>query len=360
MFNRLSSGLFGTLPGLLLVVLSLEVLAEEPGKFVPGCRVLATRADVALYDGEKVVGTTPAGANLDVIKVEGTWLWVGRGWLRSADVIPTADGVSYFTERLSREKTPFGLASRAKAYCENGNYQAAVADCTAVLGQSPEFIPALICRASAYLDLGSTRLAIDDLNRAIQVDSKTAAAYSLRGQARINVREFDQAMTDLETAIRLDPKSCASWARRGMVWSQQVHFKEAIGDFDTALRLNPYYVVALNNRANVWFKQGEFRRAVDDYTAALRMRPTAEELYFNRAIAWDRLGDHARAIKDYSEAIRINPRLRQPIITAPIFIWSRGTVLGRRTISNEQVRWCRVTRPLEPIRSPCISSLVVR
>src|SRR6185437_13882110 len=251
----------GCIAGLGLLLCSVSLRAAERPEFVPGSRVLAKRADVQLFDGNRAIGIAPIGCGLDIIKVDGNWLWVGSGWVQAADVVSAKQAIAYFARLLERQRSTFALVCRAKAYSENGDHLAAIDDCSEALRQSAAYAPALVCRASAYLDLKHLELAVGDLDDAVRADPKSSGAYSLRGQAHLLQGKYDLAAIDLETAARLDPKSCATWARLGTVHSRQARFGEALSEFNTALRLNPFYTVALNNRANVWFKRKEFRRA---------------------------------------------------------------------------------------------------
>lgn len=285
-----------------LVSLPVSLLAAP---IVAGSHVLPRTADARLFDGQHMLARADAGVLLDVVRLKGEWLWVGRGWIRRADVVEVGQAVELFTAELARKPSAVAYINRGRAYYQQRQFDLAVADYNRALALDPHNAAGLSCRGRAYLDMRLPHLAMTDFNRAIEL-ARFPSAYCFRGHAHLNAGDELAAGADFDEAVRLDPRSSAAWASRALLLSRQDKNEAALSDLAKALDLNPRLVPALNNRANIYFKQGLFAEAVEDYTAALSAEPKAS-VYFNRAIALAKMGQVQRAIADYSEAIRLEP-----------------------------------------------------
>ena len=59
------------------------------------------------------------GEILNVTKVDGDWLWVGRGWINKSDVVPYDQAIGFFTAEVARDPKE-GYHDRAVARKKRG------------------------------------------------------------------------------------------------------------------------------------------------------------------------------------------------------------------------------------------------
>ncbi len=85
-------------------------------------------------------------------------------------------------------------------------FEAAVADFTAVVDMKPDFVQAFIMRGMAYGQMGLSAAAIADFSHAIEVDPKNGYAYYGRGREYWATRNYLKAKEDYDKAVELDPQ----------------------------------------------------------------------------------------------------------------------------------------------------------
>jgi tetratricopeptide (TPR) repeat protein len=88
---------------------------------------------------------------------------------------------------------------------EDGNYESALTDYDAALGEAPDHLYALRGRARTLMQLGRNDVALEAFNAAIARDPEFAATYANRGILHDRMGHTEQAMADYERALQLDP-----------------------------------------------------------------------------------------------------------------------------------------------------------
>ncbi|HJT33305.1 MAG TPA: tetratricopeptide repeat protein [Pirellulales bacterium] len=329
----------------LMAVLALAQLARGAGDQTwVGRRVMIKRVDVRPRIGQQPTGD-PSRAVFTVEKVQGEWLWVGEGWLRSGDVVPVKDALAWFNQELQKRPTAFAYLGRGVARGEQGDLDGAIADCTAALRIEPRSQKAYTDRAIAYgkkremtlalndlevamamgppsakvfgirgavrASMHDYRGALDDLNRALRMNPRDAAAYSNRTAVHTKLGNLAEALADIDKAISLDPRNPVLYANRGWTYTLEHRYQEAIKDFDEAIRLDPKFVLARVNRGGYWLQQGQLEKAIAEYNEAIRLDPKCDAAWRFRSAAHRRSGNLALAASDVDEAIRLAPKVSE-------------------------------------------------
>lgn len=326
----------------LMAVLTLAQFARGADKpSWVGRQVMIKRAEVRPQIGKQPTGD-PLRAVFAVKQVQGEWLWVGEGWLRSGDVLPVEEAVAWFDRELQQRPTAFACLGRGVARGEHRDLDGAIADFTAALRIEPRSQRAYTDRAIAFgkkrqmeqalKDLNSAmalgppsvkligtrgvvrwemrdyRGALDDVNRALRMNPRDADAYSNRSAVHMKLGNLVEALADLEKAIRLEPHNAIFYANRGWVYSLLHRYDEALKDFDEAIRLDPNFVHVRINRGDLWLMRDEYDKAIAEYDEAIRLDRKCDGAWRLRAAAHRHCGDLALAASEVDEAIRIAPK----------------------------------------------------
>lgn len=326
----------------LMVVLALAQFARgADDQTWIGRRVMVKRAGVRPQIGKQPTGD-PLRTVFTVERVQGEWLWVGEGWLRSGDVVPLEEAAAWFDRELQQRPTAFAYLGRGIARDENGDLDGALADCAAALRLEPRSQRTYADRAVVYMKkremalalndiqaamaLGppSGRLwcnrggiraemrdnhgALDDLNHALHIDPRNAVAYVNRSVVRLRLGNESEALADLDKAISLDPRNPLAFANRGWIYALAHRYGEALKDFDEAIRLDPKFVRVRVNRGDFWALQRQFEKAIAEYNEAIRLDPKCDAAWRFRSASHRRMGNLALATSDIDEAILLAPK----------------------------------------------------
>jgi len=205
---------------------------------------------------------------------------------------------------------------RGKARYDNGQYEAAIADCNEALRIKPDDFKAYDNRGVAKSRLGQYKSAIADFDAALRIKPDSATAYSNRGVAKALLKQYEAAIADFDAALRIKPDAKAYYGR-GAAKHQVQQYEDAISDYDAALRIKPDYFAAYKGRGTVKILQGQSESAITDFDAALRIKPDAEA-YFFRGTAKHMLSRSEKAKDDLQTALKLaeqsgNQKLKEVI-----------------------------------------------
>ena len=103
------------------------------------------------------------------------------------------------------------LAATAAQTCyqdySNGNYTAAIKDCTVAIGQNANDNGSYVNRCAAYNVLGNYSAALADCNQAIALNPKLVSAYDYRGLAYEKQGQNPAANADYQKVLAIDPSN---------------------------------------------------------------------------------------------------------------------------------------------------------
>ncbi len=219
--------------------------------------------------------------------------------------------IQQFTQAIALKPTAESYYQRANAQLDLGNYQAAVEDYTAAIGEDPNYVAAYFNRGLAYLKLNQFQAAVDDYTKVIEKNAQDADAYYQRGLAYHRLRNYRAAIADYTQVIRLNPEDATAFINRGLSYSAADDKQSAIADFTQAIRLNPNDASAYYSRGRARFFLADYAGAMEDYTEALRITPDDADIYVNRCGAYLNLAQYEQAIADCSQAISLNAKYQE-------------------------------------------------
>jgi tetratricopeptide (TPR) repeat protein len=112
-----------------------------------------------------------------------------------------------------KPQDPAGYLARARLYQTHGDEPHALDDVQRALQSSPNHIPALLQRAALRRDAKQYEAAIADCNAVLE-QGPHQPACSLRGDCRLALNQLDEALADFELARRLDPAVAEAYYRK--------------------------------------------------------------------------------------------------------------------------------------------------
>lgn len=255
-------------------------LAGESGSLV-GKAVIAKTPDVALRIGKIVQQGNCWGTVFYVRLAHGSWLWVGRGWLRDTDVVTCDEAEAYFTRDLEAMPSAFALISRGVARQQRRELESARADFDAARRLAPGE-PRLYRERARVFSPAEKKAAMRDLNTAIELSPNDATMYISRGLAfalqssEINWNDLRMALDDFARAIRLAPGDPEAYATRSLVLYHFGKLEAALPDAAEAIRLDPWYAPNYTHRAAVYLALGQRALAAADFDFAERLNPASK------------------------------------------------------------------------------------
>lgn len=180
-------------------------------------------------------------------------------------------------------------------------YESALADCDAVIKNTPRAATAHFQRGVALRLLGKYREAVAAFTEALRLAPENTEARIRRGITWFYLEEYDLAMDDFRGVGLLtgDPRP-SFWI--GVIHAQRGDHLEAIRAYTEALDENPRYRLALVNRSLSLMHLGHFQRAIDDLNRLIQLNPGDAQAYRRRGLAQQRLGREEEAQRSFAKA----------------------------------------------------------
>lgn len=279
--------------------------AEQLARLV-GQQVIVRADGAEAFHGQTAAAKLPGGMMLDVLRVNGQWLGVTRGWVRSSQVMDCGEALRFFTAEIEARPNARAYSHRSRLWCHHGDFERALADADQAIRLDAQCAAAWCNRGRGQAGLGRIDEAISSFSRAIEFDHALATAYTHRGRAWTEKGEFEKAHADCRQAVKLDPKSNVAYYYRGRALARERRSNEALADFTHAIQLHPGYVPALNDRGIEYVRRRQYALAIKDFDAAIKADPRFDrvQVHYNRGNAWFALGMHRRALADYRASLR--------------------------------------------------------
>jgi tetratricopeptide (TPR) repeat protein len=190
-------------------------------------------------------------------------------------------------------------ADLCREYAEKGQYEQAIAACTAIISSSGSRAPsAFDDRGFAFSKVGRYGDAITDFTKAIELDPKDITAYNGRSFAYSRTGQHDKAIADAARAIELGPENALAYQSRAGAYEGKKEYEKAIEDWGKAIELAPAEYNILS-RARLYRNSGQNYKAIGDYTRLIKLNPNKPAGYWFRAPAFYEMGLFTDAVKDY-------------------------------------------------------------
>jgi tetratricopeptide (TPR) repeat protein len=235
-------------------------------------------AGAKLRREERQMSLRDVPAPFTVRKIEGDWLWVGRAWIKRADVVPIENALDYYTQWIDKNpKDSWAYDFRATVFHERGNLERALEDHTKAIELSPDDAHYYNNRGLVLFEMESPAAALADYDQSIKLDSKCALAYCNRGALHLGSGDLNKALSDYRSAIDADSECAEGY--NGLAWiystSQNRNFRDGRKAVDYAVRaakLTGYNDLAiLDTLAAAYAEAGEWADAIKQQNRAIEL-----------------------------------------------------------------------------------------
>ena len=128
-------------------------------------------------------------------------------------------------------------------------------------------------RGEAYCEEGQYDLALADDAAAIKLEPDFPDAWRQQGCAYVGKQNLDAAIASFSEAIRLAPDFVDAYIRRGVIYQAARRREPALADFTKAIGLDPTNLEAVNARAKFLFNEGRFPEAAAALVEVVGLAP---------------------------------------------------------------------------------------
>jgi tetratricopeptide (TPR) repeat protein len=159
---------------------------------------------------------------------------------------------------------------------------------------------------NAYCESEQTKKALKYYNKAISIAPNDADGYITRAACYNELGKLDEAISDYTHALAIDDSLYEAYYRRAELYTLFCEYDKAVADFSRSLELNPRFIDARNERKNIYYMRAEFDKAIEDETQLLKIYE-----YHTDDYASFKSGPHhikpQNEIKRITDAINRNP-----------------------------------------------------
>ncbi len=128
-------------------------------------------------------------------------------------------------------------------------------------------------RGEAYCEEGQYDLALADDAAAIKLEPDFPDAWHQQGCAYAGKQNLGAAIASFSEAIRLAPDFAEAYVRRGVMYQAARRREPALADFTKAISLDPANLEAVNARAKFLFNEGKFHEAAAALVDVVALAP---------------------------------------------------------------------------------------
>jgi tetratricopeptide (TPR) repeat protein len=203
---------------------------------------------------------------------------------------PAADSTDAIAAALSlKESNADYWLNRGHALCDEGDFEAAVANYSKALQLRPDNAQAWFGHGNMSAAMGQFEIAITSYDKATELEPNDYQAWNNRGYALHRLGQYEAAIASYDNTIVHKPDCYPAWNNRGYALSHLGQYEAAMTAFDQALVLHPNYPEAWNNRGHALKALGRFEDAIASYDHAITLKPDFWEAQQSREQAQEAL-----------------------------------------------------------------------
>ena len=166
--------------------------------------------------------------------------------------------------------SPRDYYDRARSYRDKGDFDKAIADCTAAIRLRPNYADAFEMRARTYERAGDLDKAIADCDAAIHCERR-AAFFCVRAYAYQKKGNYEKAIAECTIAIQIRPDDALTYCQRALVYESARNYERALGDYAEAIRRDPTDPIVYRMRGMFYKCKGEQAKADEDFAQAKKL-----------------------------------------------------------------------------------------
>ena len=206
------------------------------------------------------------------------------------------------------------MLEEAKAFFENGDYEAADEISQDVAAKFPLDAAPFHLRALIQYRLGNMNLAGDMILEAITRSDNDPEIHSNCGAIMNMLGRHMEAEAACRYVIEMAPRRAEAHSNLGVALEMQGRFDEAIVACEQALKIRPNYPEAQINLGNLFVRSGDLIGAVEVYSTVIRESPKNPTARANMSVILLRLNEAEAAEALAHEALEIKPNYLEALI----------------------------------------------
>jgi tetratricopeptide (TPR) repeat protein len=183
------------------------------------------------------------------------------------------------------------LIQRADVFMKQGNYIAAVADLSSVLGLDKALVSCYPLRAEAYLKSGRYKEAISDYNKAIREEPGDFSLYLKRAQAYAALSSWGPAIKDLQLYMKYFSNDLNALYQCGQYYYEAGDYMNALKSFNRNMKEDPNNANYYKARGKTYLKTATYRYAISDLSMSLDLNPSDAEAWMYHGVALIKSGN---------------------------------------------------------------------
>lgn len=196
---------------------------------------------------------------------------------------------------------------QALAYCEQREWEQAIAACKVSLNICPDFAEAYKVWGNALQQMNQTAEAIGCYAKAISIQPNMSEAYANLGALYARQQKWHEAVEYFQKSLAINPKCAGVYRSLAKIWEELGNEDKALDCLFRALELEPQTLTAQQHYqfANELSAEGKLQQAIACYHYAISLDSNYRDAYLKLAKALEQNGQWQEANVYYQEVIRI-------------------------------------------------------
>ncbi|MCL4878134.1 MAG: tetratricopeptide repeat protein [Anaerolineae bacterium] len=198
---------------------------------------------------------------------------------------------------------------RARAFWQQQNFEAALADYAEVIRINPHAAEAYQERATLLKTLGKEHDSLEDYARALEIAPRhTDGVYIELSRILYEKGDYDGALKHSDEAVKANPRNPEAYYWRAACYMRQEQYALCAADLNQAVALAPRYGDAHVMRGAAFFRMEQYRDAIQAWGKAIGIMPNNAHLHFRVGEAYRALQEYPKAVESYQAALFHDPQ----------------------------------------------------